>query len=220
MERAKRKSRARERGSGEGGTWDTKESHERGPRAVHGAPNAQRGRQLDRELQKQRSSYSRHAALRAASHRRRGRARSPPQPSPESTHPPQPSRVVAPRRRREATLAPIVKQLPIHPHPTTSTCDAHQDVPTVEDPVPLMDAHRSQARIQSALLHLIPVVEDRLPRIVLGPDKTCKRKKKNEENNKKDERRMRGRTERKENTSRNHTGQVSTTTESTSNTMR
>ena len=38
----------------------------------------------------------------------------------------------------------------------------------VEDPVPLMDAHRSQARMQSTLLHLIHDVENRLQHIVLA----------------------------------------------------
>ena len=40
--------------------------------------------------------------------------------------------------------------------------------PVVEDPVPLVDAHRSQARVPGTPMHLLPSVEDRLPRIVLG----------------------------------------------------
>ena len=78
------------------------------------------------------------------------------------------------RRRREATLAdsPQPSQLTIHPHAVSSTFDAHQDA-VVEDPVPRMDAHRSQARMQSALLHLIPVARIPLAASFWGSSSSC-----------------------------------------------
>ena len=46
------------------------------------------------------------------------------------------------------------------------TFDAHHAAPVVENYVPFVDAHRSQAWVQGAPLHLLPNIEDRLPRIV------------------------------------------------------
>ncbi len=130
-----------------------------------------------------------------------GRAGSPPQPSPESTHPPPCGmghgtrwpghaqtlattiQLAAPRRRRGATLVlavvfrgspssqgpPFHSQLRRVPRAIAAqlTVDPHAVTPLVEDPVLLMDAHRSQARMQSTLLHLIPDVEDGLSHNVL-----------------------------------------------------
>ena len=62
----------------------------------------------------------------------------------------------------------ITTQLTVHPDVVTSTFDAHHVAPVMEHSVSCVDVHRFQAPVQGILLHLIPNVEDRLPRIVLG----------------------------------------------------
>ena len=54
-------------------------------------------------------------------------------------------------------------QLSVHRHAISSN-----KAPVMEDSVLHMDAHCSQARMQSTFFHIIPIVERRLPYIVLG----------------------------------------------------
>ena len=69
-------------------------------------------------------------------------------------------------RRSRRVHSTVVTQLSVNPHAVSPTFDADHKAPVVENPVPLVDARRSQAWMQSILLHLLPVTEDRLPHVL------------------------------------------------------